>query len=118
VVHRAWRTTLPTGRQVVLAEIDRTLPQEATPLHEHLLLVVERGPDSAARWELAWSERTVGGEESSGAIDLVAVGVPRGRPEPVLLLARYLGDGVTYALLQRDGDPRWRLRWVSPYAGC
>jgi hypothetical protein len=118
VVHRAWRTTLPSGRQMVVAEIDRTLNQEATPHHEHLLLVAERDSVPGSRWELAWSERTVGREEATEAIELVVIGLVRGRPEPMLLFARYLGDGVIYHLLQREAAGRWRLRWTSPYAGC
>ena len=35
-----------------------------------------------------------------------------------VLLARYVGDGVVYALLERAGARRWRLRWTSPYVGC
>ncbi|MBL8982601.1 MAG: hypothetical protein JNL26_10485 [Gemmatimonadetes bacterium] len=118
VVHRAWRTTLPSGRSWVLAEIDRTLNQEANPVHEHLLLVAERDSSAGSRWELAWSERMVGGEEASESIDLIVIGTPRGRPEPVILFARYLGDGVIYAMLQRESTGRWRLRWTSPYVGC
>jgi hypothetical protein len=118
VVHRAWRTTLPNGRQLVMAEIDRTLNQEASPLHEHLLLVAERDTTAGSRWELAWSERMVGGEDTTESMDLIVIGTARGRAEPVTVFARYLGDGVIYAMLQRETDGRWRLRWTSPYVGC
>lgn len=118
VVHRAWRTTLSNGRQVVMAEIDRTLNQEASPVHEHLLLVAERDTTAGSRWELAWSERMVGGEEAIESMELMVIGTARGRSEPIILFARYLGDGVIYAVLQREGSGGWRLRWTSPYVGC
>ncbi len=117
VVQRAWRARLPSGHDFVMAEIDRTLNQEANPVHEHLLMAVERDTLPGSPWVLRWSERMVGGEETLASIEVMLIGVPRGRTDPVLLFARYLGDGVVYALLQRDGA-RWRLRWTSPYAGC
>jgi hypothetical protein len=35
-----------------------------------------------------------------------------------LVLARYIGDGVAYALLERNGAARWEIRWVSAASGC
>jgi hypothetical protein len=117
VVHRAWWGILRSQRRFVLAEINRTLNQEANPQHEHLLVLGERD-SSATRWEMGWSERASGGEETLASIDLLAAGYAKGRDEPILLLARYLGDGVVYSLLVRDENGRWRNRWSSPYAGC
>ncbi len=117
VVQRAWRGTLRSGRALVVAEIDRALNQEANPQHEHLLLVAERD-SGATRWNPGWGERTLGGEEALASIDLLAAGYLRGRDEPVVFLARYLGDGVIYSMLSRERNGRWHVRWSSPYTGC
>ena len=117
VVRRAWRVRVPPARTMVMAEVERSLNQEANQTQEHLLLVVER--DSTARqFDLAYAERSGGGEESLESDELLAIGTLRGREQPVALIARYVGDGVIYALLERQADGRWRLRWSSPYTGC
>lgn len=117
VVRRAYRVSLPGGRLGVVAEVERTLNQEASQTQEHLLLVAER--DSTARqYDLAYVERSGGGEDSLESDELLAIGRIRGRDEPVALIARFVGDGVIYSLLERLPEGRWRLRWSSPYTGC
>jgi hypothetical protein len=117
VVRRAYRATLPGQVGVVIAEVGRGLNQEANPIQEHLLVIAER--DSIAReYRLAYLERAAGGEEMLESSELLLIGIPRGREQPVVLLARYLGDGVVYSMLERNAEGKWRLRWSSPYAGC
>ena len=117
VVRRAYRMTLPGGIGAVIAEIGRSLNQEANPIQEHLLVIAER--DSTTKsYRLAYLERSAGGEEMLESSELLLVGVPRSRVQPMVLLARYLGDGVVYSMLERAADGSWRLRWSSPYAGC
>lgn len=117
VVRRAWLFGLPTGGQAVIAEVGRSLNQEANPVHEQLLLVAER--DSAtARLQVSHASRTVGGEEGLETVDLLAVGLWRGREHPVALLARYIADGVIYGLLTRRVGGTWAMTWASPYVGC
>lgn len=117
VVRRSARGHLPSGTELLLAEIDRSLNQEASPMLEHLLLVAER--DSAAgAYRRAYVERSVGGEERVESYEVLLVGRIRSRDTPFILLARYLGDGVIYSLLTRDPTGTWRRAWSSPYAGC
>ena len=118
VVRRAFRSTLPDGVGIVMAEVERSLNQEATPVHEHLFLIAERDSTVRAGYHLVYGERTSGGEEALETTELLVLGTPRGRTQPVLLLARYLGDGAVYSLIERTSTRRWRLRWSSPYAGC
>jgi hypothetical protein len=118
VVQRAWVFAVDSARTVVLAEITRTLNQEATPLQETLLVIAERDPSADKGLRLAFAQRTLGGEEVLETTEVLAAGLLRSRREPVVLLARYLGDGVKYSLLERSETGRWRMRWTSPYAGC
>jgi hypothetical protein len=117
VVRRAYRSTLSGGIGVVIAEVGRSLNQEANPIQEHILLIAER--DTLAKgYRLAYVERSAGGEEMLESSELLLLGTLRGREQPMVLLARYLGDGVVYSMLERAPDGMWRLRWTSPYAGC
>jgi hypothetical protein len=117
-VRRAYRFTITAGVEGVVSEIVRTLNQEANPKQEHLLLVVEKDSLTSNQFVLAYSERTVGAEDVVESTELLAIVRIRQSAEPVLLIARYLGDGVVYALIERMGPRRWRLRWTSPYTGC
>jgi hypothetical protein len=122
VVRQAHRFRLEDGTDAVLAEIVRTLNQEASPEQERLLLIVERdsvnAPVEATR--LTFAERRAGTEENLEATELLAVVNVRGRA--ALLLERAIGDGVFYSMLERvrrdDARAAWRPGWRSPYAGC
>jgi hypothetical protein len=118
VVARAWHFGLATGVTTLIAEVTRALNQEASPAHEHLLLVLERDSTTGRTYRQAYAERSSGGEEMLESNELLVAGLAVGRDQPVVLLARYVGDGVIYSLLQRHADGRWSLRWSSPYTGC
>lgn len=117
-VRRAYRFSLSAGSEVVLAEVVRTLNQEASPKQEHLLLVAESDSVSNKRLVTAYSERTSGGEETLETSELLVVARLAGAGRMTAVLARYVGDGVMYSLLERVAPRQWRLRWTSPYAGC
>jgi hypothetical protein len=118
VVRQAHRFPLSDGTSAILAEIVRTLNQEASPEQERLVLIVERDSLTAPVEDnrLAFGERLAGTEETLEATELLAVLTVRGRP--ALLLERAIGDGVIYTMIARTGSGAWRPRWRSPYAGC
>ena len=118
VVRRGYRTAIPGYPSIVFAEITRSLNQEANPAHEHMLLVMERDSLTNSRYRMAYVERSSGTEEALESTELLVAGIITGRTQPVLLIARYAGDGVIYSLLERNDDRQWRIRWTSPYAGC
>lgn len=117
-VRRAYRFSIAPGVDGMVAEVLRTLNQEANPKQEHLLLLAERDSASRGRFDIAYTERAAGGEELIESSELLAIGRYAPNRDVVVLLARYVGDGVVYALLERTGSRRWRLRWTSPYVGC
>jgi len=117
-VRRAYRFALSPGVEGMVAEVVRSLNQEANPTQEHLLLVAERDSASRGRWEVAYSERTAGGEEVLESTEVLVIGRFAVGRDVFVLLARYVGDGVVYAMLERTAGRRWRLRWTSPYVGC
>lgn len=117
-VRRAYRFTIGSGVDGLIAEVWRTLNQEANPRQEHLLIVAERDSTSRGRFDIAYTERAAGGEETLESSEILAMARFGATRDVSILLARYVGDGVIYALLERTGGRRWRLRWSSPYVGC
>ena len=117
-VRRAYRFEIAPGVTGLVAEVMRTLNQEANPKQEHLLVIAERDSTSRGRFDIAYTERAAGGEELIESSELLAIARFAPTRDVEVLLARYVGDGVVYALLERAGARRWRLRWTSPYVGC
>lgn len=117
VVRRAFSFRLQ-DTTVVLAEVVRTLNQEATPLQEHLLIVAESASGANMALQRSYLERSSGTEEMMESVELLAVGVEQSTRSALLVIARYVGDGVVYSVLRRESTNRWILEWSSPYAGC
>lgn len=117
VVRRGYQFTVPGLPPTLLAEITRSLNQEANPAQEHMLLVVERDT-LTSQYRMAYVERTSGTEETLESTELLVAGSIAARAQPTILLARYAGDGVIFSLLERSSERKWTLRWTSPYAGC
>jgi hypothetical protein len=117
-VRTAYRFTPVAGVEAVVADVVRTLNQEANPLEEHTLIVGERPAGSTAPYKLAYREVTSGSDEtleSSDVLAAVSIGTP---PHIDLVLAREGYESNAYALLERQSDGKWRLRWTSAHTGC
>jgi hypothetical protein len=119
VVLAARRFSPAPGVQAIVAEVSRKVNQEARPREERILLVAER--DSAVPalpWVAAYSERVSDNEETVEASDVLAAVALGPSHTPTLVIGREYGEGFSYALIERVGPKRWRLRWSSAYAGC
>jgi hypothetical protein len=119
VVLAARRFSPAPGVQALVAEVSRKVNQEARPREERILVVAER--DSAVppgRWVAAYSERVSDNEETIEASDVLAAVALGPSRTPTLVIGREYGEGFAYALVERVGSRRWRLRWSSAYAGC
>lgn len=117
-VRRAYRFPVATGVDGLVTEVWRTLNQEANPKQEHLLIVAERDSTTRGRFDIAYTERAAGGEEMLESSEVMVIARFAPSRGVSILLARYVGDGVIYGLLERTAERRWRLRWSSPYVGC
>jgi hypothetical protein len=117
-VRTAYRFTPVPGVEAVVADVVRKLNQEANPLEEHTLVVGERPAGSNAPYRLAYREVTAGSDETLESSDVLAA-VEIGSPPHVdLVLAREGYESNAYALLERQSDGKWRLRWTSAHTGC
>ena len=107
------------GIDALVADLSRRINQEADPREEQLLLVAERDSGkSDGPWRVGFHERASGHEGTVETHDVLAGIVVGPARRPTLVLGRYVGDGVAYALLERNGAGRWELRWVSAASGC
>jgi hypothetical protein len=117
-VRTAYRFTPAAGVEAVVADVVRKLNQEANPQEEHSLVVGERPAGTSAPYRMAYREVTAGSDEtleSSDVLAAVAIGSP---PHVDLVLARDGYESNAYALLERQADGKWRLRWTSAHTGC
>lgn len=106
------------GTLVLLAEVVRTVQQEANPLQEHLVLVLERPPGSDSAFVPRYHERWIGLEERAGSVELLAAFRVTQSGVPALLLRRDAEDGMSYVLLERRASGEWYARWTSALSDC
>ena len=114
-----WRFRAGPAVEGVAANLVRRVNQEARPLEERTLLIAER--DSSRRDErfnLAYYDRTQGAEETVESRDVLAITRTSADAQPTLLIARDFGDGMAYAMVQRDPSGRWREKWRSARGHC
>lgn len=117
VVGAIWRINVPGGPQVVVANLDRRINQEASPLQERTFLVAERAPSDSAL-ATVYSERVYGAEETIQNQDILAASLLGANKNLGLIVSRDFGDAIAYALIERDDAGRWRQRWVSARRHC
>ena len=114
-----WRFRAGPGVEGVVANLVRHINQEARPLEERTLLIAER--DSSRRDErfnLAYYDRSQGAEETVESRDVLALARQTPDAQPMLVLGRDYGDGMSYSIVQRDPSGRWREKWHSPRGRC
>jgi hypothetical protein len=118
-VHDIRRFEATPGIHALVAHLIRRVNQEASPQEEQTLLIAER--DSGATsgpYQLAYSERSSGREEQVVAPEVLAAVRLAASAQPSLVVARDSDDGVVYVLLERIGNRRWRVRWMSSITRC
>jgi hypothetical protein len=118
-VHTVRRFHPAPGVDALVADVSRRINQEADPREEQLLVVAERDSGRAdSPWRPAFVERASGHEGSVETHDVLAALAIGPARRATLALARYVSDGVAYALLERTGAAQWKVRWVSAASGC
>jgi len=88
----------------VIADVVRSVNEEANPRLEHLLIIGERP--------------TAGAEESTQATEVLA-GVQIGAEKrPAIVVNIEYDDGGKLGLIERTGPDEWRATWKSAYTDC
>jgi hypothetical protein len=114
-----WRFHSAPGVEGVAASLVRRVNQEARPFEERTLVIAER--DSSRRDDrltLAYFDRAQGAEETVESRDVLAVARMSANAQPMIVVARDFGDGMAYAIVERDPSGRWREKWRSGRGHC
>lgn len=114
-----WRFRAGPNVEGVVANLVRHVNEEARPSEERTLVIAER--DSSHRDErftLGYYDRSQGSEETVESRDILALARPTAEAQPMLVIGRDYGDGMAYAIIQRDPSGRWREKWRSPRGHC
>ena len=115
--HDIRRFEVSPGTQAIVAHLVRKVNQEASPREEQTLLIAERDSGvTSGPYNLVYAERVHGLEEQSTTPEVIAGVRIAGRP--TLIVARDSDAGVAYAMLERVGPKRWRIRWTSGMTRC
>lgn len=104
--------------EVVVADIVRTLNEEANPRIEHLLVIGERLKSTKGRFAVGYFSRIAGPEETMEATEVLAavrIGVSK---SPAMIVSVESDEGVKLGLIERTASDQWRSTWKSAYTTC
>lgn len=103
---------------VVIADVVRSVNEEANPRLEHLLIIGERRPGNSGNYTVGYYSRTAGAEETTQATEvLAAVRVGPSRRPAIVVNIEY-DDGRKLGLIERTAPGQWRSIWRSAYTDC
>jgi len=103
---------------VVIADVVRSVNEEANPRIEHLLMIGEKRAGSIGKYTTGYYSRTAGAEETTQATEvLAAVRVGSSRKPAVVVNIEY-DDGRVLGLIERVASGQWRSLWRSAFTDC
>lgn len=103
---------------VVVADVVRSVNEEANPRIEHLLLIGERRVGTAGKYNPAYYSRTAGAEETTQATEVLAAVQIGPSKRPAIVVNIEYDDGRKLGLIQRTASGQWRSLWRSAYTDC
>jgi len=101
----------------VIADVVRVVNEEANPRIEHILLVGERPSGASTSYNVRYSDRTAGKEETVSASELITVLAIGASRRPAIVISIGYSDGNRLGLLEKIGGD-WRATWRSAYTDC
>ena len=102
----------------VVADVIRSLNEEAAPRLEHLLFIGEKPASAPGKYSVVYFNRTAGAEESTQVTELLALVTVGKSKQPAAVMSVEYGDGGRYELLARVAPSQWRTTWRSAFTGC
>jgi hypothetical protein len=103
---------------VVIADVVRSVNEEANPRVEHLLIIGERAAGLTGRYKVGYYNRTAGAEESTQATEILAVVLIGSARRPGVVVNIEYDDGGKFGLVERTAPGEWRATWRSAYTDC
>ncbi len=102
----------------VIADVVRSVNEEANPRLEHLLIIGERPAGTRGKYNLRYFSRTAGAEESTQATEVLAAIQIGAEKRPAIVVNIEYDDGGKLGLIERTGPDEWRATWKSAYTDC
>jgi hypothetical protein len=103
---------------VVIADVVRSVNEEANPRLEHLLIIGERPVGNAGRYTPGYYSRTAGAEETTQATEVLAAVQIGSSKRPAIIVSIEYEDGRKLGLIERTAPGQWRFVWRSAYTDC
>lgn len=104
--------------EVVIADIVRSLNEEANPRIEDIFLIGERPIGTTGKYSVGYFNRIAGAEETMQATEVLAaveIGVSK---RPAVIVNVESEEGTQLGFIERVGPGRWRYTWRSAYTDC
>lgn len=119
-VQQVHRFEVQPGVQAIAAVAVRRMAQDASPLEERTFLVAESdsGQTSPRAYHLVYDERVSGSEETIESVEVLAAIRMAPRAPLTLVLSRDYGSTRGFALLEREANREWAVRWTSARMRC
>ena len=103
---------------VVIADVVRSVNEEANPRLEHYFVIGERRANSEGRYRTAFFSRSGGAEDEIETTELLAVVLVGRERRPAAVVNVEFDEGGRLGLLERTAPGQWRFKWRSAYTGC
>lgn len=103
---------------VVIADVVRSVNEEANPRLEHLLIIGERAVGNAGRYTPSYYSRTAGAEETTQATEVLAAVRIGSSKRPAIIVSIEYEEGRKLGLIERTAPGQWRFVWRSAYTDC
>jgi hypothetical protein len=103
---------------LVIADVVRSVNEEANPRVEHLLIVGEQPAGAKGKYNLGYYSRTAGAEESTQATEMLAAVQIGATKRPAIVINIEYDEGGKLGLIERTDSGEWRATWNSAYTDC
>jgi len=104
--------------EAVIADIVRSLNEEASPRIEDLFLIGERPIGATGKYTIGYFNRIAGAEETIQATDVLAAVEMRASKRPAVIVNVESEEGAQLGFIERVGAEQWRYTWKSAYTDC
>jgi hypothetical protein len=104
--------------EIVLADVVRTVNEEANPRVEHLFIVGGRPVGTVGKFSADYFSRAAGAEDKVQATDVLAVVRMGPEKRAVIIVNIEFDEGARLGLIERAVTGEWSATWMSAYTDC
>lgn len=104
--------------EVVIADVVRSLNEEANPRIEDLFLIGERQIGTTGKYTVGYFNRIAGAEETMQATEVLAAVEIGGSKHSTVIVNVESEEGTQLQFIVRTGPGQWRQTWRSAYTDC